>query len=236
MTTRWTVAVLVLLAAEAPATATPQGSPLTVEQLAAIFGSGGDIAGWDEYQVPQFVAEYYGRRATDAIAAILRMPTTRTTYYVQLEALTAAGYDKLSVDVSLIEPFARGDRVRSLPPAMAEVFQHRALMALTGRPSSGLSPFWDSLQNHPSEMVRQYAVMGLACSIGPAALDRIAPRIASDTEIVSLAAQRADSELRSRGRFARVCYGLPRDSASTLPNRVSEDLLARARRYLGRLP
>jgi len=65
-----------------------QGKGLTVEQLTRIYMSGGDVMGWDEFDVPEFVAAAYGQRAREAVEKLLSAPVTGDNFYTQLEAVT----------------------------------------------------------------------------------------------------------------------------------------------------
>ena len=219
-----------------PASSRAQEGPLSLDELSRIFASGGDVAGWDEYQVPQFVAEYYGSRATPAILQLLELPTTRARFYLQLEALTAAGYAKLRVPVSVLVPYARGDRGRDLLPIQAEILQHRATLALTGHPEPALVSFWEEVARDSAPLMRQHAAPGFACALGSAAAIHI-DRAAMDSDrVVRAVAQRVRTRFQEEGARARVCYGFERDSARVHPNRVTPPLLAAARRRLGEIP
>src|SRR4029077_9907286 len=71
-----------------------QGRPLTVSEVSSIFASGGDVAGWDEFAIPVFVAAAYGDRARLALDSILEQPSSLRNYYFKLEALPAAAYPR----------------------------------------------------------------------------------------------------------------------------------------------
>ena len=213
-----------------------QGRPISVDELTRVLLSGGDVAGWDEFDVPRFVAGHYGARAAAAVTSILRLPPDRGTFYLQLEALTAAGYPKVGIPVEIILPFAHAVGFERLPPVMAEILRQRAVMALAGHPDPSLLSFWETIVQDSSPMIRQFAPLGMACTLGAAGADRVNSRRDDSHHVVREAVGHAESELRTRGSSARVCFGLPRDSVLILPGEATPEMLERARRFIGVLP
>jgi hypothetical protein len=216
----------------APHTKATQGRALTVDEVRSVFASGGDVFGWDEFDVPEFLAAAYGRRLHGALVAILSESSTVENYYYQLEALTTAQYARTGVPVGLLLDYASGRR----GVGVGGVLRHRAMLALSMRADSTLTSFWLQQMSSSETSFRQLAAAGLSCAIGPAALGHL-EGMKEDVPAVARVARFYLDEHRSRGRDARACGGrVTRERASVFPDHVRPDLLRIGRPVLERIP
>jgi hypothetical protein len=216
-----------------PSTGFPQGRRLTISEVRTIFASGGDVVGWDEFDVPEFIAAVYGSRATAAIVEILREPSTQDNYYFQLEALTAAQYGRVAIPTPLVMEYATGQRGGNV----GGVLQHRATMALAQRPDPALVTFWLELERSKDASFRQLAAAGIACALGSEAVPHLSRMRTDSTKAVAQVAEfYLTGYARGRGT-AKWCGGTAtREEASQTPVHVRSDLLERGRPILEKVP
>ena len=214
-----------------------QRRPLSVDQLRVIFLSGGDVYGWDEYDVPEFVAAAYGARAKNAVIAILRDRSTEENYYLQLEALTTAQYPKLGVPLGLLLEYVEGGRTAQLPLTLRGLLRHRALASLSMMPEPFLVPFWQARLKEDDPSARQMAVRGLACALGDGAMPYLAPSLTDPDSSVKRVAVFYRQEFVSRGINARACGGR-HTRAETLdaPTEIRPGLRRMADNILRKIP
>jgi len=212
---------------------TAQSRPLTVQELSEIFWSGGDVAGWDEFDVPEFVAASYGVRAKHAVLMILAESSTSDNYYLQLEALTTAQYERVGVPVGIIREFAIGAKGSSV----RGVLRHRAMLALTMRPDPSLREFWLQVAQNPDPSFRQLAAAGLACSLGDSAVAHLALLRADTNQAVARVADFHHREQRDKASAALACGGrVTRALASAFPSSLRPDLARRGASIRKRIP
>lgn len=212
---------------------TAQGRSLTVSELTQIYASGGDVAGWDEFDVPEFVAAAYGVRARDAVLAILEAPATPENYYLQLEALTTAQYPRVGVPTSVILEYAAGSK----PGVNRGVLRHRAIMALSMRTDAGLTGFWIELSNNPEPSFRQLAAAGLSCVLGSEGVPHLAQLRADSKQAVANVADFYHREHTTKGAEALACGGrVSRSLVGTFPSELRPELRQRGDAMLRRIP
>jgi hypothetical protein len=213
------------------------GPPITVHDLVQIFASGGDSPGWDEFDVPEFVAAAYGRRAKSAIETILRQPSSVDNYYLQLEALTTARYARVDVSMGLLMEYVNGERGGNSEPVLQGILRRRALTALTMRPDPALGAFWLQRMSTADVLDRQTAAAGLACSLGAPATPHLM-RLEGDADTtVARVAKHYGAQIRSDGDRALACGGrVSRRDAPGFPSRMPDRLRDRARAILERVP
>jgi hypothetical protein len=210
-----------------------QTRSLSVRELAHIYESGGDTFGWDEFDVPEFVAATYGGRARAAIVTILSEPSTAENYYLQLEALTTAQYARVGVPVETIIPYARGAKGSSV----GGVLRHRATMALSMRADSTLQDFWLQVSRNPDPSFRQLAAAGLSCALGTAALPHLSAMRTDESPAVSRVADFYFREHTTKGQEALACGGtVSRELSFTFPQTLRPELRARGEPILRRTP
>ena len=210
-----------------------QARPLTVQELSQIFVSGGDLAGWDEFDVPEFVAASYGPRAKQAILAILAQPSTSNNYYLQLEALTTAQYGRVGVPVGVIMQFASGAKGANV----GGVLRHRAMLALTMRADRTLTAFWLQTAQDPDASFRQLAAAGLACSSGDSAVAYLSSLRADTSEAVARVADYHDREQRTKGPAALACGGrVTRSLSESFPPNLRPELARHGASIRRRIP
>lgn len=208
-----------------------QRRPLTVEEVTRIFNSGGDRIGWDEFDVPEFVAAAYGPRARSALLTILEEPSTQENYYLQLEALTAAQYPRIGVPLGPVLEYANGTRGERLPPELRGIVRQRAIKALSTHPDRSLVPFWMELLEDPNPMFRQFVPFGLSCAVGEEAMGELARLVTSSDSVLARLADRAKRELAGRGPDAMVCGTAARLTALDHP-RVMRPALREAGQHI----
>lgn len=210
-----------------------QARPLTVQELSVIFLSGGDVAGWDEFDVPEFVAASYGSRAKQAILAILGQPSTYNNYYLQLEALTTAQYGRVDVPVGVLMEFASGAKGGNV----GGVLRHRAMLALRMRADPSLTAFWLQTAHDPDASFRQLAAAGLACSLGDSAIAYLASLRADTNKAVARVADFYDREQRAKEPTALACGGrVTRSLSVSFPPSVRPELARRGASIRRRIP
>ncbi len=228
---------LFTLAIGSPVELRGQGRPLTLDQLTQIYGSGGDTYGWDEFDIPEFVAAAYGPRAKQAVIAILTEPSRVENYYLQLEALTTAQYPKVGVPQSLIMGYADGQRTSRLPSTLSGLLRYRALSSLSMIPDQSLVGFWQDRLKDGDPNVRQMAVRGLACALGEGATTPLSNASTDPDSSVKRVAAFYREEFRTRGANARSCGGRStRIEALEFPQEVRPGLRHMGDYILRRIP
>jgi len=210
-----------------------QGPPVSVDQIARIFASGGDVAGWGEFDVPEFVAAAYGARARNAIVAILREASTPGNYHLQLEALTTAQYERVGVPVAVLLDYALGRRGQEV----GGVLRQRAVAALAMRPDTGLRDFWLEIERDPDASIRQFAPAGLSCALGVAASPHLERLTADSDSGVGAVARFYRQQASTMGPSMKACGGrLRRVEAMIFPVVIRASLMERGAVILKEIP
>jgi hypothetical protein len=206
---------------------------LTVEEVRMVFASGGDVRGWDEFDIPEFVAAAYGSRAKAALISLLNEPSTAENYFVQLLALTTAQYGRVDIPDHVVLDFATGRK----GAAVGGVLRHRALMALRMRPNPDLREFWVELSGDRDPSYRQAAAGGLACALGMDAAPQLNALSADPNPAVARVADFYIAELTTKGPAALACGGkTTRTEAATFPWALRPELRAKGAMFLQRVP
>lgn len=225
------VATLMVLGASPIVVAAQEGRPLTVAELSEIYGSGGDVGGWDEFDIPEFVAAAYGARARSAVLQILEEPSSNGFSYFQLEAVTTAQYGRVGVPVAALLSFAA--RVRDA----TGVIRQRTLIALSMKPDTGLKDLWLEVAREKQPSFRQVAAGGLACALGNGATEHLERMTRDSSDAVARVATFHLRELRTKGDLALSCGGkVTRRGAPSYPNQLRPHLRERGAAWLVRIP
>jgi hypothetical protein len=210
-----------------------QGRALTVSELSVVFESGGDTPGWDEFDIPEFVAAVYGGRAREAIVRILSQPSAPENYHLQVDALTTAQYGRVGVPANLLMEYASGARGGSV----GGVLRHRAIRALSMRPDPSLMDFWLHVSKDPGPSFRQLAAAGLSCALGQDALPHLDALRADSSADVARVADFYSREHKSKGTAALACGGrVSRALAATFPAHLRPELQRRGALIRQRIP
>jgi len=197
-----------------------------------VFASMGD-PGWDEFDVPEFLAAAFGRRVGAALDSILSEPATPENYYYQLGALTAAGFARTGVPVDRILAFATGQKGSNI----GGVLRHRAVMALQSRADPGLVQFWLNVSQERGVSFRELAAGGLACALGPGALVHLEAMQQDPSPEVRNVASFYMREFTTKGAGAHSCAGgrSTRAEAQQFPRELRTSLRQKGARILEEL-
>jgi len=210
-----------------------QGRPLTVRELSEIYFSGGDVGGWDEFDVPEFVSVAYGARSREAILAILAESSSGENYYLQLEALTTAQYARVGVPTHVVMQYATGAK----GSRDGGVLRHRAMIALRMRADPTLKGFWLEVAKDPDPSFRQVAAAGLSCALGVKAIPHLASLRSDSKPAVVRVAEFYHQEHSTKGTGALACGGrVSRGMIATFPSELRPELRQRAETILRRIP
>jgi hypothetical protein len=214
-----------------------QDSLLTVPAVIDILSTVRSSGTWDWHGVAQFVAAHYGERAGPALGAILSSPSNDANARLQIRALAAASFPRTRVPQGVLMRFAEGVGLENVHPARRGTLRQYGLMALAARPDPGLAVFWRHIAGDPEASYRQFAISGLACSLGLAAEEDIASMRGDRSSMVVDVATRVLEILQSSRGSPRTCVGglATRDSAYIVPDSLSRELVAAADTYLPRL-
>ena len=208
-----------------------QQSPLSVGQLVQIFESGGDVPGWGEFDIPEFVAAAYGQRARNAAIWILTQPSSAQNYNHQLEALTLGQYDRVDIPTSILVDYAMAHG------QAGGVLRQRAISSLSMRPDSNLVAFWLQIMSDSDGSIRQFAPAGLSCAKGAAAMADIRRLLVDTNSLVVSVAAFYVRELSIADTAGRACGGrYTRTEARIVPATLRPTLRVRGAALLRRIP
>jgi hypothetical protein len=207
--------------------------------LVRILRSARDTPEWDELAIGRFVPAHYGRRSQAAVLSVLSDPSLPSNVDLQLGGLIiAAAAPGLDVPTSLLMSFATGLRLTNVGGTERSSLMMHALLALAARPDRDLATFWVTrLRTEADDVLRQAAIVGLACALGNDAEPYLREATGLRPELARLAQQQLE-ELATFGASARVCGGgtVSQDGAREYFPALQQREAETAARFLGRVP
>ena len=192
---------------------------------------------WLSYQSARLAVQEFGSDAGVVAVELLEHPrATSQTRHRVLGALRVAAYEASGFPISRLRELASGRDTVHADRNVNYGFRLAALRALASRPRAELAEYWTPLLSDQYTEVRQAAASGLACALGPAALDTLAYIVGADPHAdVRNTAAYAVRQLTEAGDSARVClYGTwTRHQAASPEVPLDSGLVAKARRHFG---